>query len=187
MKEISRVFTENERRRLRLLLLILGLSLVFLFLVSLRERRSFHRLEDALAGRKTEFAKINPERAAASTEWDRWAQAEKDLGELKAKYFYQEKDGANALRLDLQQLFAESGISARTLKFDYIDLERENARKVNVTFNFTGTYPTLKRFLKAVERFPRFLCLERLDFVRISGGGNTLELRAVLAGYYAYL
>jgi Tfp pilus assembly protein PilO len=187
MKELSRVFTEKERQRLRLLLLILGLSLVFLFLVSLRERRSFHRLEGALAGRKTEFAKIDLERATASIERDRWAQAEKDLGELKAKYFYQEKDGANALRLDLQQIFAESGISARTLKFDYVDLERENARKVSVTFNFTGTYPTLKRFLETVEQFPRFLCLERLDFVRITGGGNTLELRAVLAGYYAYL
>jgi hypothetical protein len=186
MKDIFRAFSDKERQRLRLLSLILGFSLVFLFLVSLRERRSFHRLDNGLAGQTAEFAKLDLERSAASAERAKWTQADKDLGELKAKYFYQEKDGVNALRLDLQQLFAKSGISARTLKFDYVDLDREKARKVSVTFNFTGTYSLLKRFLETVEQFPKFLYLERLDFVRITGGGNTLELRVVLAGYYAY-
>jgi len=186
MQDIFRVFSEKERKRLQLLLLILGLSLVFLFLISLRERRTFHRLEDELAGQKASFAKLDTERSVALTDRARWTQAEKDLGELKAKYFYQEKDGVNVLRLDLQQLFAKSGITARSIKFDYFDLDRERARKVSVTFNFTGTYPLLKRFLETVEQFPKFLHLERLDFVRIMAGGNNLELRVILAGYYAY-
>ncbi len=186
MKDIFKAFSERERRRLRLLSLLLCLSLVFFFLVSLRERRSFLRLDESLTAQKAQFAKLDKERSAASTDRTKWAQAEKDLDELKAKYFYKEKDGVNALRLDLQDLLAKSGISARTLKFDYFDFDRERAKKVSVTFNFTGTYPLLKRFLEMVEQFPRFLYLERLDFVRIMGGGNTLELRVVLAAYYAY-
>ncbi|OGD18505.1 MAG: hypothetical protein A2W03_05140 [Candidatus Aminicenantes bacterium RBG_16_63_16] len=185
MKGIFRNLSEKERKRLQWLALVLGFSLVFIFLVSLRERRSFHRHEEALAGQKAAFAKLDLERRSAVTERVRWTQAEQDLAELKAKYFYQEKDGVNGLRLDLQRLFAESGIAARSLKFDYVDLEREKARKVSVTFNFTGPYPLLKRFLETVEQFPKFLHLERLDFVRIMGGGNNLELRVVLAGYYA--
>jgi hypothetical protein len=185
MKDIFRSFNDAERKRLRLLLIVLGLSLVFLFVISLRERRSFHRLEGSLAAQKAAFAKLDAERSGAVSERARWEQAVEDLEALKAGHFYLEKDGVNVLRLDLQQLFAASGISARALKFDYADLEPEKARKVTVTFNFTGSYPLLKKFLDTVEQFPKFLCLERLDFVRIAGGGNSLELRVVLAGYYA--
>ena len=185
MKDIFRSFNDAERKRLQVLLIILGFCLVFLFLVSLRERRSFNRLEDTLARQKAAFVKLDAERSSAVSERARWEQAAKDLDTLKADHFYQEKDGVNVLRLDLQQLFAKSGISARTLNFDYADLDRQKARKVTVTFNFTGSYPLLKNFLDTVEQFPKFLCLERLDFVRITGGGNILELRVILAGYYA--
>lgn len=185
MNEIFRALSEKERKHLRLLWLILGVFLVFLLLVSFRERRSFRRLDSTLASRTAELAKVEKLRSEAAAERAKWEQAEKDLGDLKAKRFYQDKDGANVLRLDLQQLFARAGISAQTLKFDYADLEKLKARKVSVAFNFTGSYAVLKRFLETIEEFPKFLCLERLDFVRIMGGGSTLELRAILAGYYA--
>jgi Tfp pilus assembly protein PilO len=185
MKDIFRSFNDTERKRLQQLLLILGVSLVFLFLVSLRERRSFHRLEDTLAGQKAAFVKLDAERSSAVSERAKWEQAVKDLDTLKADRFYQDKDDVNVLRLDLQQLFAKSGITARAIKFDYTDMDKERSRKVTVTFNFTGSYPLLKDFLDTVEQFPKFICLERLDFVRITGGGNNLELRVVLAGYYA--
>jgi hypothetical protein len=106
-------------------LLILGVSLVFLFLVSLRERRSFHRLEDTLAGQKAALAKLDAARSSAVSEGAKWEQAVKDLETLKADRFYQDKDDVNVLRLDLQQLFAQSGITARAIKFDYADLDKE--------------------------------------------------------------
>jgi Tfp pilus assembly protein PilO len=185
MNGIFESFKDAERKRLRLLLIVLGLSLVFLFLISFRERRSFRRLENELAAQKASLAKLETEQAGAAAERARWEQAARDLEKLRSERFYQDKDGINVLRLDLQKLLAESGVAARSLKFDYADLEKERARKVSVTFNFTGSYPLLKRFLDTVERFPKFLSLERLDFVRIAGGGNSIELRVVLAGYYA--
>ena len=157
MKDIFRSFNDTERKRLRQLLLILGVSLVFLFLVSLRERRSFHRLEDTLAGQKAALAKLDAARSSAVSEGTKWEQAVKDLETLKADRFYQDKDGVNVLRLDLQQLFSESGIMARAIKFDYADLDKERSRKVTVTFNFTGSYPLLKKFsghARAVPQVP---------------------------------
>lgn len=185
MNDILSSLNDTERKRLRLLLAVLGLCLAFLFLISFRERRSFRRLEGALAGQQAAFAKLDAERAGAAAERARWEQAAADLSTLKEKHFYREADGVNALRLDLKQLFAQTGIMARSIKFDYSDLEKAKARKVNVTFNFTGSYPLLKGFLETVEKFPKFLSVERLDFVRITGGGSSLELRVVLAGYYA--
>jgi hypothetical protein len=186
MKDMFRAFDQKEMSRVRLLALLLGLSLALLFLVSLRERRSYRFLAGALDAQKKEFAKLDKERAAAAREGGRWEKAEQDLNDLKTRYFYQEQGGVNALRLDLRLLFGKTGISSRTIKFDYADLERIKARKVSVTFNFTGPYAVLKNFLETIERFPKFLYLERLDFLRITGGGNSLELRITLAGYYEY-
>ena len=57
--------------------------------------------------------------------------------------------------------------------------------KINVTFTFTGSYPILKRFLQTLEQFPKFLLLEKVDFLKIRGDGTMLELRIILAAYYA--
>jgi Tfp pilus assembly protein PilO len=186
MKDIFSAFGEKERKRVRLLLLFLALSLVFLFLLSFRERRSYHQLAGQLEAQKNEFESLDKKRAAAALEGARWEKAAKDLNDLKIRYFYQEQGGVNALRLDLRLLFGKGGIAARSLKFDYADLEREKVRKVGVTFNFTGSYPVLKQFLETIEQFPKFLYLERLDFMRITGGGSSLELKVTLAGYYEY-
>jgi Tfp pilus assembly protein PilO len=184
MRNIFSAFGEKERNRIRTLALFLVLALVFLFLVSLRERGIYRRLAGQLEAQKKAFVSLDKERSAASREWARWQEADKDLSDLKKSCFYQEEGGVNALRLDLRQLFDKSGIKARSLKFDYVDLEREKARKVNVSFNFTGSYPVLKQFLEAIEQFPKFLYIERLDFLRITGGGSSLELKVTLAGYY---
>ena len=68
MKDIFSVFSDMERKRLLLLLLIFGFSLVFLFLVSFRERRSFHRLEDTLVRQRAAFKTLDTERSGAAAE-----------------------------------------------------------------------------------------------------------------------
>jgi Tfp pilus assembly protein PilO len=184
MRDVFSSFGEKERNRIRTLALFLALALGFLFLVSLRERGLYRRLTGQLEAQKNAFVSLDKERSTASQEWTRWQEAEKDLSDLKTGYFYQDQGEVNALRLDLRQLLDKAGIRARSLKFDYADLEREKVRKVTVSFNFTGSYPVLKRFLETIEQFPKFLYIERLDFLKITGGGNSLELRITLAGYY---
>ena len=104
---------------------------------------------------------------------------------LREKYFYNEGDVINELRLDLRKVFSESGINARSFRYSYSNLEKERIGKVSVTFTFTGTYLILKRLLQALEKFPKFLLLEKIDFLKIGAEGAQLELRIVLAGYYA--
>jgi hypothetical protein len=184
MLDIFYDLTEKERKQLRLLGLLFLLGLVFFVFGSLRERRAYLRLAGQLASQRGAYSEADKARAAAGREWARWEEADKNLAELKSRYFYQETDGINGFSLDLQKIFAEAGITPRSLKFDYADLEKAKSQKVNVTFNFTGSYTVLKRFLGIVERFPKFLFLERLDFLRITGEGSALELRVILAGYF---
>lgn len=186
MKDIFREFNAKEKARIRALVLLFAFSLVFLLAFSLRERGAYNRLADQLEAQKKAFVGLDKERAAAVREDGRWQQAEKDLADLKTRYFYQEQGGINALRLDLRQLLGTAGVNSRSLKFDYADIEKEKVRKVTITFSLSGSYPVLRRFLETIEQFPKFLYLERLDFQRIEGGGNSLDLKVTLAGYYEY-
>ncbi len=184
MKELFNRLNERERRQLSLLLLFLLVALIFLIFVSLGQRRSYYDRLDQLQRMEKTAAEAEARSAAATAEWIRWEEAGKDLAELKSRYFYNEKDGINQIRLDLRNVFVQAGVNAGDLRYNYVDQIKEDVKKVNITFNFTGSYPILKRFLDTVEKFPKFLILEKVDIPRITAQGSLLEFKIILAAYY---
>jgi len=42
----------------------------------------------------------------------------------------------------------------------------------------------LKRLLDLIERHPRLIHVEKIDFVNIAKTGGTLDLKITIAGYY---
>jgi len=184
MIELFSVLNEKEKRLLRLLALAFLFVLAFFILVSLGQRRGYLDLKSELQAREKVASEAAKFRSASSEEWAKWEQAYQDMAELRKAYFFKENEGLNELRVDLQKILAESGIAARSIRYNYVNLEKGSFKQINVTFTFTGSYLILKRFLDMVERFPKFLVLEKIDFMKVSAGGNVLELRIVLAGYY---
>lgn len=184
MKELFSYLNEREKKRLSILGLLLLLALVFLLFFSFGERRSYFRELGRLQSRAKAYAEVEMALAESRREWTRWQEAHRDLEALKEARFFKEEDGFNQIRVDLQQVFAQSGINPHPIKYDYIDQAREKAKKVNLSFNFTGSYPALKAFLSVIESYPKFLLLEKIDFIKISVGGNILDLRIVLSAYY---
>ncbi len=184
MKELYNQLDEREKNWVRLLSLLVLLSLAFLLLVSLGQRRSYLRILSRLEAREKALAELEAKRAWGAAEWARWEEAYRDIEELKGLYFYKAEEGINQLRLDLQKILAQSGVSAQSIRYEYASLEEGVVKKTSASFTFTGSYLILKKFLEAVEQFPRFLMLEKIDFSKISGEGSVLELRINLAGYH---
>jgi len=184
MKEVFSQLSDRERQRIRLLVLLLFVGVVFLLVVSSVQRRSFMRLQNRLQARQQVLAELETKRAASTQEWAMWQASYRDIEELGKTYFYRGKEDLNQLRLDLEKILAEAGVNAKFLKYDYSTPGKNKVEKVNISFTFVGSYIILRRFLEVVERFPRFLMLEKVDFARVSAEGNVLELRIVLAGYY---
>jgi Type II secretion system (T2SS), protein M subtype b len=185
MNEFFSVLDEKDRTRLQLVGLLFLLALFVLIFFSFGQRRGYRQLEERLQGREKAAAAAELKRAEAAAKIAQWQEAYQDFKDLKEKYFYHEGQEATELRLDLQKVFSTAGISSRTYKYSYASLEKERIGKINVTFTFTGTYPILTRFLLTLEQFPKFLFLEKIDFLKIGGDGTMLELRIVLAAYYA--
>ncbi len=160
------------------------IGLVIFLVFFLRIRGGLERERTASVPLRDSFAKAAKARDEAKAEWRRWEEAGKDLEELRTGYFYNHEDGVQTLRLDLQQIFSLAGTTITDLNYGYSDMEKEQVRKTVVTFTFTGTYAGLKKLLAVLEAFPKFLVIEKIDFPKTGSGGERLNAKLTLAGYY---
>lgn len=182
MKELFDLLDKREKRITILLCALLGVSLVFFLLASLPQKRHYSKTLSSLRSKEKSYEIAGQKTSERREEWLRWQQAQKDLEELRKKYFY-EKDVQPKLRLDLERIFSEAGVRVSSIEFTYSELKKEKATRVIITFNLRGSYPSLKRFIHLVEKFPKFLVIEKIDFLSVESAQEALELRVVLAGY----
>ena len=184
MNALFDLLNDTERRTLgrlglaALVALVVCLALFARFRGGLeKERTASFRLHEA--AQKTVQA-----RDKTKAEWQRWEDAGRDLAELRTGYFYEEGAGSPTLRQDLQKIFAQAGTIITDLDYGYSDMEKEKVRKTVVNFTYTGTYAGLKRLLAVLEDFPKFLVIEKVEFPRTGSGGERLNAKLTLAGYY---
>jgi hypothetical protein len=185
MKELVRLLNTKERRTLGVLAAASGLALLALVFVAAGEMRNYRRADASARKLAADLVKAEAARDEAGAEARRWEEAERDLEKFRTERFYDETREIRALRLDLERIFGEAGIRVSKIAYRYSDLEKGRMKKVVAGFTFEGTYPGLKRFLSVVERSPKFLTLERIDFLNTGSETGALQLKLELAAYYA--
>jgi len=184
MKELFDLLNEWEKKIIIALCLLLAVALLFFLLVSLPQKKGYFKALSSLRSVEKKYEFVNQRNMSRKEEWLRWEQARKDLEELRRKYFYDEKEGFPRLRLDLEQVFAQAGVHVSSIEYVYSDFKKEKTRKVNISFILRGSYLSLKKFIHSVEKLPRFLFVEKIDFLNIDPAREALELKIILAGYY---
>lgn len=177
----------NDRERRTLVRLgaaaLVALAVVLVLFVRLRggleaQRTASFRIHES--AQKTAQA-----RDKARADWRLWEDAGRDLAELRATYFYGQGNAVQVqLPQDLQKIFTRAGTAITDLDYSYAEMEKEQVRKTIVTFTYLGTYAGLKRLLAAIEAFPKFLVIERVEFPRTGSGGERLNAKLTLAAYY---
>ncbi len=186
MNALFDLFTDAERRTLVRLGLASVLALAVFLVVFARVRGDLRNERTASVRLQEAAQNAVRSRDEARTEWTRWEDAGRDLAELRTGYFYDEAAGVQALRQDLERIFAQAGTTITDLSYGYSDLEKEQVRRTLVTFTYGGTYAGLKKLLAVLEAFPKFLVIEKIEFPRTGSGGERLSAKLTLAGYYGY-
>jgi Tfp pilus assembly protein PilO len=174
----------KERKTLERLAAAVCAAMILFLILATRQRTSYFEAEDALKSTRDNTRRIEKMRDETKAEWLRWQEAARDLESFRGTYFYDEKTVIQKLRLDLRQIFSQAGMDVPQLQYRYSDLEKVDIKKVVVTFSYSGTYVELKRFLAIVERFPKFLAVEKIDFQKTDAASGLLNLKLTLAGYY---
>lgn len=184
MNAIFDRLADKEKRTLERLMAAVLLAVALFVLLAMRQKTSYFEAGDALKALQSNYRLIQKSHAETKAEWLRWQKALQDLESFRGKYFYEEKTVFQSLRLDLQRIFNQAGMDVPLIDYHYSDLEKLPIKKIVVTFNYSGTYADLKRFLAIVERFPKFLAVEKIDFQKIDAESGLLNLKLMLAGYY---
>jgi Tfp pilus assembly protein PilO len=184
MKELFNFLNVKERRIAASLALLFVASLCVFLFVSLREKHAAGHTAARLQASEKDYRELSRTRSETKREWQLWQDARKDMEVLKETYFYAQEKGFEDLRLDVQKIFDASGVAVSEITFGYADFLKGNIQKVNADFHFSGSYASLKRFLDIVERHPRFIAVEKIDFLDIGTQPGLLELRIFMAGYY---
>lgn len=174
----------RERRTAAWVGTVLGTAACLLVFFAIRARDQAARTGRAYEAAVAEAKTIGSDRDRAKTSRDAWADAQKDLAKLKGAWMYDPKDAVRGLRLDLERIFDASGIAASDIIYGYAPIPKTRLQKVTAEFRFAGNYAVLKRLLDIVERHPRLLLAEKIDFLSIGKIPGRLELRVSLAGYY---
>lgn len=184
MKELISLLDMRERRLATWLGVSLGAAACLLAFLAVRAGSQAGRMARAFDAASAQAKTIEAEREEARTSRQAWADAQKDIAKLKGAWMYDPKDAVRGLRLDLERIFEASGIAASDIVYGYASIPRTRIQKVTAEFRFTANYLTLKRLLDVVERYPRLLLAEKVDFLGIGRPPGSLELRVSLAGYY---
>ncbi len=184
MNAFSEILNDRERTTLRRLALSAVLIVVLSVVVSTQQRNSSDRAGDVRDEQARSYRTVDGSRQAKAIEWQRWQEAAKDLEFFRSRYLYDDKEGGNALRLDLEQIFNRAGLRVSQIGYSYAEMDKGEVKKMVATFGYSGSYQGLKRLLAIIERFPKFLVVEKIDFTNTGAGSGILQVRLTLAGYY---
>lgn len=184
MKETFNYFNHRERIILEIVSFLLIIALAFLFFVGMKERNVYFHSLSSLSSKENEYQEMNLKKREKEREWQSWEKTVQDIRELHESHFYDEKEGIHNLRQDIQKIFNEANVQISQIRYTSVKFEKEKFKKINISFTFSGNYFGLKKFADAVEKFPKFLTLENIDFLETSATGGLLKLKMTLAAYY---
>lgn len=184
MKELFDHLGPKERRYLWILVVCIVVVFLFNYFVARSEKNTNLGSQNLMKGKQKEMEKYQEDSRERKKEWMQWQEAQKDLKELAESYLYHGAGVVKDLRKDLQSIFDQVNMEYDQIKYDYNLHEETKINEVLVTFNMQGTYLALKKLIHEVERFPKFLVVERITFSDIDSQSGALRLRISLAGYY---
>ncbi len=184
MNEIFELLRQKERRVLVVLCLLLSLALLFNILIARGMKESYIQAQDRLAAQARNFQTVDAVRLEKKAEWRRWRLALKDMEGLRTEYFYDGETISQDMRRDIVEIFREVGIPVPDIRYFYSEGTDQQLGGATATFQISGPYALIKRFIYAVEHFPKFLIVEKVDFVDVQRQSGALKLKITLAGYY---
>jgi len=184
MRNLFERLTGTERRAALILAAAAAAGLLVFLYAFIQERPAAAGDSDRLSEIERDYRRLSPIWAKTKADMALWREAARDMENLKQTRFYSDVKGFQDLRPDLQALFDAAGIVVGEIAFGYTDYQREGLRRVSAEFVFKGTYAALKTFLDRVERHPRFLFVEKIDFLNIGLQPGMLVLKINMVGYY---
>lgn len=167
--------------------LVLSLSTlaagIFFLSVPLKKRTAYYRSRQSSQQIEQRLSKLEKDREANLEKLSRWQEVQSEILKLRDTYIYH-KGMPTELRLDLEKILRDIGLRTPPLEYVYEDYPDQGFRKIQMSFAISGSYTQVRKIIHAIETFPKFLILERVEFIDIDNQGVSIRLRLKMAGFY---
>ena len=164
--------------------ILAAVALLFYIFFARGVKGGYARTQRELGTVQSAYKKADGIRNEKRAEWDLWEQTFVDLEEMRSEYFYSKETISQGLRQDIEEIFAGIGILTPNIRYSYQEKAQDKIAKVTATFQISGPYYLMKKFVHSIEKFPKFLIMEKIDFADINMQSGGLKLKITLAGYY---
>ena len=184
MKELFELLTRKDRNVLLVICLFLLAAGVFDLLFASAQKTKYYHSTDRISKTKVALQTGEADLKRIRDDWNKWSRTARDIEDLKQNFLYKESNVLTHARLDLEKMFRGTGIHVPSMEYGYEDFDKEKVHLVRIVFMISENYSKLKQFIYTIETFPRFLILEKVDFLEVDVNSGILKLRITLAGYY---
>lgn len=184
MREIISLLRQRERKIVGGLSILAAAALLFYIFFARGVKGGYARTQNELQATQSKYRSADSARNEKKADWEMWERTRTDLEELRSEYFYSPETISRELRKDIEELFASIGIPTSDIRYRYQERTQGKIAKVTATFQVSGPYYLMKKFVYSVEHFPKFLIMEKIDFSEINRQSGGLKLKITLAGYY---
>ena len=184
MRELIELLNQKERRIVYFILVLFLVSLVFFVFFAQGEKNVYSQSHEDLLQKQKKIQTAERTLQEKRSEWMAWREARQDMDEFRNKFLFEKTGNMQELRLTLDEIFKETKVKVTKIRYDYDNLKEENIRRVRITFNISGNYYFLKRFIYLVENLPKLIIIENIDFMDVNPQGGEFKLKVILVGYY---
>ena len=108
---------------------------------------------------------------------NRLAQTERDCETFFAEQFLGEDVGSSTVVDDLTSIASSAGLQTSTVTYKSQEREKRNVMEMAITASVEGSYASITKFIRGLERSERFYLMEHLALASAQGGDLKLNLQ----------
>lgn len=154
--------SEKEKRIITYLLLFLIFEIIiFIFILPMLQNSVLSQLDYYNYLRKSLLETKN-KNSNLKDELTRWEEVPKEIEIIERDYLF--SNSIEKIRLLLKRFSASSGISTGDISYDYEDIS-DRIIRIEIGFNVTAPYDSLRRFIGEIEKEARFIALKSINLI----------------------
>jgi hypothetical protein len=182
-RDLINLLSPDGRKTALVLSLLTVATGIFFLTVPLKRRAGYYSSRLASQQIEQRLSNLEGDRTSNQEKLRRWQEVRDEIQKLRDTYIYH-KGMPTELRLDLEKILRNIGLRTPPIDYVYEDYPDPGFRKIQLSFAVSAPYFQIRNIIHAVETLPKFLILERIEFLDIDNQGVSIRVRFKLAGFY---
>ncbi|MFQ6083511.1 MAG: hypothetical protein ACE5WD_09140 [Candidatus Aminicenantia bacterium] len=173
---------EKERKVVVFLIGLFLINSIFYFIFIRHKENDYFDSIDKYTNQRKVLQELTLKKENTRKEWLKWVHAREDIAQLRKTYFFGSREGIVEVRKELEKIARQARVNTGKIEYRYQSYEQEKIGEIDLSFSLISNYFRLKKIIKLIEEIPKFIILDKVDFVGSNPKGE-VNIRLNLSAY----